>query len=252
MSGDGDFSELNRPRGVLLGSASSFVYLFLQVACALALAPLALDALGTAHYDLWLAVSAALAWMVLADLGLGQALTNAIVKARAAGDAQQVARSIWTVVAVLAVAGAAVAALGCAAPWIPIERLLPRPVPGAEAVRDALAILLLTFGLRLPLSAIASAWRGLQEPHRLNAWLAVIPPVQLAAAWIAFRSGGGLVALAAVSGVVNAVALAGATGHLFGRHPALRRVRPRIDWSRLRALLPAAWPFLVICWPSWS
>jgi len=241
-----EIPAVNRPRGVLLGSASSLVYLALQVVCAIALAPLALSALGPTHYDLWLVCAQVLAWLVLADFGLGQALTNAIVQARAAGDAQGVARACWTVAGALAAAGVVVAAIGCTAPWWPVEQLVPGTVVDGERVRWALAVLVVTFGIRLPLAAVAYAWRGLQEPHRLNAWLALIPPVQLGAAWLAFRLGGGLVALAAVSGVVNLGALLGAAVHLGVRHPALRRVSPRFDGAWLRTLWPAAWPFLVI------
>jgi O-antigen/teichoic acid export membrane protein len=236
----------NRPRGVLLGSASALVYLALQVACGLALAPLARGALGAQHYDWWLVGSQALAWLVLADLGLGQALTNAIVEARAAGDHARVARGVWTVTAVLAIAGGAILALGCAVPWLPVEAVLAQAPADPAPLRTTLAVLLVTFALRLPLAGLAYAWRGLQEPHRLTAWLLLIPPVQLAGAWVAFRAGGGLVALATVSGVVNGVALAGAARHLLRRHPALTEVRPRWDGALLRALWPAAWPFAVI------
>jgi len=234
----------NRPRGVLIGSASASLYLVLQVACGVLLAPLARRALGAQPYDWWLAASQALAWLVLADLGLGQALTNAIVQARAAGDDARVARGVWTVTAVLACAGALVLALGCAMPWIPVEALLPEPPADPAPLRWTLAVLLLTFGLRLPLVGAAWAWRGLQAPHVLTNWLLLIPPVQLGAAWLAFRGGGGIVALATVSGVVNGVVVAAAAVHLWWGQPGLRRAR--FDGALLRELWPAAWPFAVI------
>lgn len=237
---------MNRPRGVLLGSASASVYLVLQVVCGVLLAPLARRALGAQHYDWWLAASQALAWLVLADLGLGQALTNAIVRARAAGDDARVGRGVWTVTAVLGIAGALILGLGGAMPWLPVEALLPEPPADPAPLRTTLAVLLCTFALRLPLVGAAWAWRGLQAPHVLTNWLMLIPPVQLAGAWLAFRGGGGIVALATVSGVVNGVVVATAAAHLWWRRPDVRRARPRWDGALLRALWPAAWPFAVI------
>lgn len=183
----------------------------------------ALAGLGPERYGAWVALASAVAWVGLADLGLGHALVNA--GAAAAGDERALARLHASALAWLGLLGLA---LGGLAIWglraLDLAALLGAPGALAGELRDAATVVAALGALRLPLAGVAALATGTGGLARVRAFQAVGAVVQILGAWAGLRLGLGTVGFAAV--------LLG--GQVLGPALAVADLARRERWARFR------------------
>ena len=208
------------------GKGVSIVVSFLAV-------PLALGYLGAELYGVWITISTLLVWISLADLGLGNGLTNLLAAAygKERPDLAQkyVATAFWllTGIAVL---------IGCA--FVIVWRLLDWPllfgvesfqakIQVAPAILAAVVIYLMSF----PLLLVNKILNAYQEGALGNLWLGLGGLASLLGLVVVTHARGGLVQLViGYSGMLWVVMVASAVW-LFFRHKTW--LLPR--WSAVNA-----------------
>lgn len=228
LTAEGQSQE--RYRRVALTALTSLVSKGVTLLTLLVSVPLTVDYLGAERFGLWMAVSALIAFLTLLDFGVGNGLLNRVVEANGRGDIEGVRAAVG--MGFFLLCGVAVLLLTLFAvsyAWLPWPTLFN--VRSAEAVAEAgpaVAALVTTFALGLPLSVVSRVQLGFQEGLRSNLWqitanLAGFVGLLLVVAWR-----GGLVWLVvAVTGLPLLVQVAN-SAHYF------RRVRPSLwpQWPK--------------------
>jgi len=186
----------------------------------------ALAALGPERYGAWVALASAVAWVGLADLGMGHALMNAGAGAAAEGDERALARLHATALAWLSalgllLGGGAVALAHAAdlAAW------LGAPAALRGELGDAAVVIAVLGAVRLPLAGVAALASGAGGLHRVRAWQALGAVVQIGGAWAGLGLGFGTVGFAAVA----------MGGQVLGQGLAVADLARRERWARFRA-----------------
>lgn len=238
-----------RRRGVVqgfvtgLGSRSvGFLVKFLSV-------PLTVGYLGKERYGVWILLASLLAWVGLADLGVGNGLRTAIASALGSGRPELVRSLLSTAFALFCTIAAVLGLVAAVAwPWINWVALFGITTEEARAeVGPAIATSFAFFLLAFPLSITAVTYDALQEGKLRNYWDMVGNIASLVALIAVTRTHGGLVRLVlAVSGtglIVNV--LSGVW--LFGYYKPLFAPRPQaVQISSVRRLLHTGGTFFLI------
>lgn len=163
--------------------------------------PLTAQYLGTERFGIWLILSTAMTWVALADLGLSNSLINAIATALAQADRPGAQRSVATACFSLLALGLGLLLLTLGLnPWLPWERLLGdrlSPLVAQEAHR-AIAVVLVLFALRIPLSLPRAIYAACQQSHIPQAWAGLTGLISLLLLAVAQGWGGDLPWLLAV------------------------------------------------------
>ncbi len=157
--------------------------------------PLIIGSLGAERYGVWVAISAILAWLTLADLGVGSSLTNAISKTRDKPRQAQseVASAFWLLLISSLVFGVA---LILTWPWLDWETLLNVKSPETRHEVDlAVAIGIALALIGIPVGVGSQIWNAHQEGAIANYWAAAGSGACLVALVVVTQSGGGLPAL---------------------------------------------------------
>ncbi len=210
--------------------------------------PLTIHHLDKERYGVWITVSTLLAWLAIADLGLGNGLTNALGKARAQGDERAARASTSTVFLLLTLTSIAMAIVFAAAfsfiPWARVLAVSAR-VDRAE-LGATVAIAAAVFFLAFPLNVVDKIYAACQEGYVSNYWAVATNVVSVTALIAAVRFGSGLPALVlALSGAPLLIRFANAA-HLFTRaHPELTPARRSYDAVLARSLLTTGAQFSV-------
>lgn len=194
--------------------------------------PLTIGYLGAERYGVWMTISAMLAWLTLADLGMGNGLTNAISEAYGKEQPElaqvYVATTFWLLVVVTLIFGCIIAACWPWINWVTIFK-----VESAQAQSETPPAIALAIGitlLNMPLSIVTRIYGAYQEGATANYWLAVGNIASLLALIVVTQTQGGLVWLvAAFSGTLLMVTV-GSAIWLFGWHKPW--LRPRISAVR--------------------
>jgi O-antigen/teichoic acid export membrane protein len=194
--------------------------------------PLTVRYLGAERYGAMMTIHSFLAWIAIADLGLGSELTNVLAAAHGRDDEraarEAIASGFWMLCAVavvlLAVGGLA---------WSVVDwpRLLNVQSKLAVAeVGPAMGLAFALFCLALPLSVVDRVFISFQRGATANAWAVAANVATVLAVVLATRTQGGLVVLvAATAGTSLAVKGVNAAWLFFLHRPGLR---PR--WSMVR------------------
>jgi len=226
----------------LAGKGIALVVSFISV-------PLTIGYLGVERYGVWMTISALLAWLTIADLGLGNGLTNALAEAYAKerSDLAQiyVATTFWLLVVVALLFSGLIAAC-----WSWIDWSVLFNVQSDQARAETSPAIALAIGitlLNLPLSVVAKIYGAYQERATANYWLAVGNIVSLFALIAVTRTEGGLVWLvAAFSGALLVVTAISAVW-LFGWHkPWLRPNISAVRRNNVRDILGTGGMFFVV------
>ena len=130
----------------IAGRGMSVIVSFLSV-------PLTLGYLGAERYGVWMTISTLLAWLSLADIGLGNSLTNALSEAYAANQRDQakvhVASVFWMLCGTTLLLGGLFALIWH---WINWGYLLNVTSPAASSeVSSAIAVAVAVFLFSFPL-----------------------------------------------------------------------------------------------------
>ena len=216
---------LERYRRVLHSGAAGLVGRGMVTVVQLMLIPLAVAYLGTERYGVWVALTAVLAWLGLADLGLSNSLTNPL--AIALGKNDQVAAQRWVASAWWTLTGIALFGilmtwwLSPMVNWVRVLGVTSK-LAADEVPRSVMLALLFLF-LSLPLGLIFRIQTCLQEGVLAHFWIATGQVAGLLSLLIVIQTTAGLpgLVLALAGATVLTQALAGFV--LFGwQHPWLR------------------------------
>lgn len=221
-----------RYRRALATTAANLAARGIAILTAVAIVPLTLDYLGQERYGLWTTVISLSAFLVFADLGIGNGLMTMVAEADGADDDDAVARNVASGVWILMGAAVAFALLGGAASVF-VDWAYLFNVEDAKAqseVAPAMLVLGLCYAASLPLSAPAQIRSGFQEGYVNGAFIAagnllglglvlIVIELQLGLPYVVLAFMGAPL----VSGLANAVVL-------FVQRPGLIPV-----WARVRA-----------------
>ncbi|MGC1370947.1 MAG: oligosaccharide flippase family protein [Candidatus Sulfotelmatobacter sp.] len=245
VNGDDQRRYVHIVRGMssgLVAKGVAFVVSFFSV-------PLTVRYLGAERYGAWVTISAAMAWIALADFGLSSSLTNAVSEGYASDDhklaGEYVAAAFWSLAGV---------ALLLAAVFFPVWRIVPwqrvfnvESVQARAEIGPAVAIAFAMFVLNFPFSIIAKIYGAYQQVALANAWNTAGNVLSLAGLVVATQLKGGLASLViAVSGSILFINVISAVW-LFGwSKPWLFPRLGRLTWASLRKLTSLGGMFFVI------
>jgi O-antigen/teichoic acid export membrane protein len=201
--------------------------------------PLTVGYLGAERFGAWTTLSTVLAWFQIADLGIGNGLTNSLATAHGTGRTDAARAYLTTALALLSGVAVALLLVGCAAgpfvDWVAFFNVKSATARGeiVQAVIAAVALMLVGF----PLSAVDRAYLAMQDGALLNAWSALANLTSLVAIVLATRSGTGIPGLVVATGGTRvAVGLLSALYLFWRRRPGLRPALAAIDWVKGREL----------------
>lgn len=191
----------------------------------LATVPLAVNYLGAERYGIWITISTMLTWLVVADLGLGNSLTNALSEAygndRLDLAQQYVATAFWLLTLVALVLGIVGTIIWFQIDWMALFNT-QNAATQAEAV-VAGGVSLLIFVLNFPFTLIAKIYGAYQEGAKASYWMAIGQVFSLVALVGVTQTKGGLVWLVvAFSGALLVVNVISAFWLFFKQKPWLR------------------------------
>jgi O-antigen/teichoic acid export membrane protein len=221
----------------------------LAAAVALVTVPLTVRYLGAERYGLWVIVGSVVAWLSLADLGVGSALTNLLARCHGQDRPDQarrhVASAFWLLVVVAATVGVAAWTIWPLVDWASLLNVTAAQAR-AEA-SPAMAVAVTLFLLALPLSLVPKIYSAYQEGSTANLWAgagsllglaAIVAAVhlRLEVAWIVVAAAGSPLAAGAASAL-----------WLFARRMPWLRPDPRaVARDSLAALSRGGGMFLVV------
>jgi O-antigen/teichoic acid export membrane protein len=189
----------NLIQSVLSGLASRVVGVVVSIISV----PLTIGYLGTERYGVWVTIGTFLAWLQLADFGVGNGLTNALATAYG-NNRPDLARHYVTTSLVMLSAVTLLIGGACAIawPWINWGDIFSVQSPQTLAeIGPAMAVSLVIFLASFPLSLINKVYNAYQEGRIANYWGAVGNLASLLAIVLVTQTQGGLVWLVlAVSG----------------------------------------------------
>lgn len=211
--------------------------------------PLTVRYLGAERYGAWVTISTAITWAVVADLGLGNSITNAVSEAYAANRPDlahnYVASAFWSTAAIAVFFALTFFMLSPRISW---ERVFNvQSLQARHEIGPAVAIAFAIFLLNVPLSVVPKIYGAYQQVALANAWMAAGSIVSLAAIVLVTQLKLGLPSLVlAVSGSMFLVNLFSALW-LFGwSKPWLAPNPSAVTWEALRKLTSLGGMFFVI------
>jgi O-antigen/teichoic acid export membrane protein len=238
-----------RWRAIARSSATAVFGRALGIAVGFVTVPLTIRYLGAERYGAWVTMLSIFAWLELADLGLGNGLTNAVSAAHGRGhddDARaHVATAFWLLSGIAAAASGLFALAWPHVSWTWVFNV--HSEAATAEVGRAVALAFIFFALGMPLAVVDRVLAAKQQGTIANGWAAIESVAVLVAVIAVTRSEGGMVALVgAISGVRWAVRVASATW-LFGRHwPRLRPAWSAVRTTSARLLTRTGWLFFAL------
>ncbi len=187
-------------QGVVSGLGSRMV----AIGVNLLSVPLTVGYLGPERYGVWALIGSLLAWVRLADLGIGNGLTNSLAAAFGADRPDDARAHVSTALAVLtAIAAVLAVMLAVAWPWLDWNGLLGVHSDLARAeVGPAILAAFAAFLFGFPLSVIGPAYNASQNGKLFNYWAMAGNLAGLLALVAVTQTQGGLVWLVvATSGI---------------------------------------------------
>jgi O-antigen/teichoic acid export membrane protein len=161
-------------RAVLTSLASGFSRA-ISIVTGLVSVPLTLHYLGTERYGLWMTLSAVIAALGFADLGISNGLTNGIAKAYGRDDRllakKYVSSAFFFLVAIALILGSVFAV---AYPWIHWNSIFRvRSEQAISEIGPALVAFAICFILNIPSGIASRVQSGYQEGFIANLWVSL-------------------------------------------------------------------------------
>jgi len=211
--------------------------------------PLTVGYLGAERYGMWMTISTLLAWLSLADLGLGNSLTNAVSEAYANDRRDQAQIHIASVFWMLCLVAAGFAGL-CAVLWRWIDWSSLLNIKSAVArgeIGPAIAVALAIFLFNFPLSITALVLGAHQESAIANFWSAGGNIASLGGIILVTHLKLGLVPLIAAFSGSSLIVTAASGIWLFGFHkPWLRPAISAVRTASIRKLTTVGGMFFIV------
>jgi O-antigen/teichoic acid export membrane protein len=168
-----DGRSKERYRRVVLTAGSSFVNKAVTILTGLISVPLTVHYLGVERYGLWMTISSTIAFLTFADLGLGNGLLNAVSKANGLDNKTDATTAVSSAFfMLLGISLFLFAIFWVIYPHVPWDRVFN--VTSDIAIREsgpAMAILILTFLINMPLGIVQRIQMGYQEGYKNQLWL---------------------------------------------------------------------------------
>jgi O-antigen/teichoic acid export membrane protein len=177
----------------------------IAVLAGLVTVPLTVGYLGAECYGVWMTMGSVLSWINVADLGLGNGLTNALARSQVEGRPERarayVSAAFWTLSGIAAVIGIVAWLVW---PWLDWAWLFNVRSPEARAqVGPAAAVALALFLVGFPFSIVNKVHAALQEGALASWWSATASVLSLLAlvavtrqahslGWLVFAASGAL------------------------------------------------------------
>jgi O-antigen/teichoic acid export membrane protein len=234
---------------VLQGLITAIAGKGMSVVVGLISVPLTVGYLGAERYGIWMTISTLLAWLSLADIGLGNSLTNALSEAFAADrrDLAQIHTSsvFWMLCLVAVGFGGLCSVLWR---WIDWNSLLNvNSVLARAEIGPAIAVTLAIFLLNFPLSVIARVLCAYQESAIANFWAAGGNLASLGGIILATHLKLGLVPLIAAFSASSLIVTAASGVWLFGFHkPWLRPAISAVCMESVKKLTTVGSMFFIV------
>lgn len=238
----------DRLRRASLSGITSFLSQGIGIGTNLISIPLTINYLGGERYGVWLTMSSLLGWMAISDIGLGNALVNALAEAHGKDDRllarEFVATSFWVLMAIAFLLTLIFTLMFRFVPWATVFNV-STDVPQQE-LQWAVIFSMASFVFLFPISIVSGIYRGYQEEYLGNMWGIAGSILSLAALLVVTRIQGGLPLLVlALSGTRILVTLANA-GYLFTRqYPWLNLGFRSATRRSLHRLMPLGIKYLV-------
>lgn len=162
-----------RYRKAVLSTGSSVFYQVVTVATGLISIPLTVEYLGVERFSLWMIITSILALVAFVDLGLGNGLVNAIAKSDGEDDASYIKKAISSAFFLLLTLSIILCSLFFVIyPFIDWGNVFNvKSQIAIDEAGPALAILLISFFINLPLGIIQKIQLGYQLGYKNNLWL---------------------------------------------------------------------------------
>jgi O-antigen/teichoic acid export membrane protein len=238
-----------RYRRIGLTAASSFAARGISMLTALISVPLTIGYLGTERYGLWMTIASVITILGFADLGIGNGLTNAIVRAASRNDRAAAAQATSSgFFLFLSIGAALLFVLALIYPLVPWAEAFN--VKSREAAREAgpaVATFIACFAVNMPLAMVQRVQVGFQEGFRNNLWQCAGNVLALLCVVIVIAFKGGLPWLVLAMAGAPVLATAGNWTMQFCRlRPWLMPSLKRVHWVTSRTLMHAGSLFLLI------
>jgi O-antigen/teichoic acid export membrane protein len=208
-------------------------------------APFLVRQLGEAVYGLWIVIGSLTNYFGLLDLGIRGSVGRHIAYERAKNDQQSMCEYLST--ALFLLSGFGLIGLMAIVAIVPV---FPRffDIPEGQVASGQLALLIvgINLGLVLPLSAFDAALWGFQRFDLLNAVDIPGTIIRAALTFVLIGQGYGLVALALLTLVINAVCGVMKIAFTFFDFPGLRISTRYITWNASKGLMVyGTWNFAI-------
>ncbi|MFT3767659.1 MAG: oligosaccharide flippase family protein [Minicystis sp.] len=238
-----------RSRRALLTTLSAVAGRGLGLVLSFISLPLTIGYLDKERYGLWITIGSFLAWLSLADLGLGNGLSNAVTAARAKGEHEEARRVISTAFMLLgAISLAMVVVFAVAFPFVPWASVFS--VTSSVDRRElhlTIALCLAVFALSFPLGIVNRVLGACQEGYLANYWSSGSGVLSTVALILAIRFASGMPTLVVALSIVPLATRIATAVWVFTRlHPELRPRASAYRKDLAKSLLSTGGSFLVV------
>jgi O-antigen/teichoic acid export membrane protein len=235
--------------GIARGATTALLARTVAVLVGVALVPISLGYVGPESYGAWMTISSCLAWLQMADLGIGNGLTNAIAEAHGKGDDRLIREHVSTAFWLLtAIAAALAVAFFVAWPFMDWAAFFNVRSAGARAeVGAAAALATAMFLVGLPLSIGERIYAAHHEGAVANAWNIAGSVGTVVAVILVAGTATGLVGLVAAAAGVPVLAVLASAVWLVSRHrPTLRPSTREVTRASARRIGSESAQFFVV------
>lgn len=211
--------------------------------------PLTINYLGAERYGVWVTLSTLLAWLQIADLGLGNGLTNAIANAYGQEDRRAAQRAVATTFWLLSSISVGIGILATSTwsfiHWQALFNVQSSAVAAEISMATAAAI---SFALlNIPLTCVDKVLGGYQKSAIAHYWTAIANIASLLAILLVTELEGGLLWLVVGYSGATVVVKASSAVWLFARAmPWLRPTLASVKRSEINKLARTGGIFFMI------
>lgn len=237
-----------RSRSVVQGTLSAIGVRGLGSVIGLITVHLTVHYLGPERYGIWMTITAWVAFLGFADLGIGSSVTNVLARSFGTGDVESARRYVSTALCLFSLIGLAVALLGiiCAKPLAQVTFPSVSAALMQREVVPCFVVALAVFGLSFPLFISSRLLATHQQTAKANLWIMAGSVANLGGILIAVYCRAPLPWLVIGSTAPGFIVSLVCTIWVFGwqehvLRPAFSAVRP----AEMRELFSSGWKFFV-------
>lgn len=201
MPVDQPLGQNSLPARYFQGTASNYVYNAVSLIVAVALTPVLVRALGQEGYGIWVLASSLILYLDLFQFGFAQSTITYFARAKANDDTGAIRRITTTAFLVLAGAGLLAFLLAVVLALV-LPGILDLTGSSASDMRTVMIVSAAAFSLSIPSDTFGGILSGLQRYDLLFASLSLTIVAQAMGNVLVIWSGGGLIGLAIISGIV--------------------------------------------------